>query len=376
MDPDPFDERHPSRARPDCTLGFLLKTIFKNDEFMSKLVTNYVYENNTSTATTELQTAASRLMIDILPGLETSVVFSDTPLLVIRLFERAEKAEEPLKSYSIALLAAAMEVQDIAVTYKENNMHLVPLLLRRLKQLSQEGSSLDQNPGQNNPEFERPFSVFKKVNRSPEAKRFSDHYHQMCTGTSNNCTEGESLAGLTNGNSNTNHSTMSSVLNASPVSKRRRISSPVSPCNSSSSLIVNPYRGTESNSSWAEIEPLMIGSVQLYPLTNEMKQRFILQYLTPMGDYQELLYHIFEEDALGLILHYIDLTENRDVRLAFESLKYLASLLCHKKFALEFLNREGLQKLLSVYRPSVAATGVSICFYYLAYSEDAMERVS
>lgn len=147
----------------------------------------------------------------------------------------------------------------------------------------------------------------------------------------------------------------------------------MSPCNSCSSLVVN--RATESNSSWAEIEPLMIGSVQLYPLTNEMKQRFILQYLTPMGDYQELLYHIFEEDALGLILHYIDLSENKDVRLAFESLKYLASLLCHKKFALEFLNRDGLHKLLSVYRPSVAATGVSICFYYLAYSEDAMERV-
>lgn len=53
----------------------------------------------------------------------------------------------------------------------------------------------------------------------------------------------------------------------------------------------------------------------------------------------------------------------------------MASLLCHKKFALEFLNVGGLQQLLQVYRPSVAATGVSICLYYLAYNEDAMEKV-
>lgn len=34
-----------------------------------------------------------------------------------------------------------------------------------------------------------------------------------------------------------------------------------------------------------------------------------------------------------------------------------------------------LQRFLEVPRPSVAATGVSICMYYLAYCEEAMERV-
>ena len=55
--------------------------------------------------------------------------------------------------------------------------------------------------------------------------------------------------------------------------------------------------------------------------------------------------------------------------------QYLAALLCHKKFAIEFIQDGGVQKLLQVYRPSVAATGVSMCLYYLAYFEDAMERV-
>lgn len=57
------------------------------------------------------------------------------------------------------------------------------------------------------------------------------------------------------------------------------------------------------------------------------------------------------------------------------SVQYLAALLCHKRFAVEFITAGGIQKLLNVHRPSVAATGVSMCLYYLAFFEDAMERV-
>lgn len=38
MDPDPFDERHPSRADPNCNLGHVLKVIFKKDAFMNKVM--------------------------------------------------------------------------------------------------------------------------------------------------------------------------------------------------------------------------------------------------------------------------------------------------------------------------------------------------
>lgn len=37
MDPDPFDERHPSRADPDCALGHILKVLFRKDSFMNKV---------------------------------------------------------------------------------------------------------------------------------------------------------------------------------------------------------------------------------------------------------------------------------------------------------------------------------------------------
>lgn len=52
---------------------------------------------------------------------------------------------------------------------------------------------------------------------------------------------------------------------------------------------------------------------------------------------------MFEQNALELILKYTNLRESKDARLAFEALKYLASLLCHKKFSIEFINVQGLQ---------------------------------
>ncbi|KAM7301190.1 DDB1 and CUL4-associated factor 1 isoform X3 [Ixodes scapularis] len=320
MDPDPFDDRHPGRAHPDCTLGHLLKTLFKNDDFMNKLVNNYILNREGGA----LSTAACRLLLDILPGLETSVVFQDTEGLVQRLYQWAESETTPplLQSYATGLLASAMEVQDTAANFREANARLVPAMLRRLWQLAQVTPEevVCRTP-------ERPFSHLNGEGGRGAAHHGSDKRAADCV----------------------------------PSTPRKSPSGP--PLNEC------------SNSSWAELEPLMIGSHQVYPLTAGMQQRLILQYLTPLGEYQELLGAVLEARTLHLLLHYANLKENKDVRLAFEALKYLAALLCHKKFALEFIAVGGLQRLLEVHRPSVAATGVSICLYYLAYSEDAMERV-
>ena len=42
---------------------------------------------------------------------------------------------------------------------------------------------------------------------------------------------------------------------------------------------------------------------------------------------------------------------------------------------MEFVTRGGVQQLLKVPRPSVAATGLSRCLRYLVEDENAMERV-
>ena len=56
--------------------------------------------------------AACRLVIGILPGLEISVL-NETPGLMGRLYTWAEEAEEPLMSYATAILAAAMDIQEV-----------------------------------------------------------------------------------------------------------------------------------------------------------------------------------------------------------------------------------------------------------------------
>lgn len=162
-----------------------------------------------------------------------------------------------------------------------------------------------------------------------------------------------------------------------PERKRKRIKLDVDSAGCSPNMKNTSGLFSEtSNSSWAEMESYVIGNLHMYPPTLATKQIMILRYLTPMGEYQEFLSHVFEHNALDLILYYVNIKETKEARLAFEALKYLAALLCHKKFSVEFIQGKGLEWLLEVPRPSIAATGVSICLYYLGYCEEAMERVS
>lgn len=103
-----------------------------------------------------------------------------------------------------------------------------------------------------------------------------------------------------------------------------------------------------SNSSWAEMSSYIVGSYQMHPVTRDTKVLFILKYLRPVGEYQESLGHVFEYKALDLIFHYINVRNTCHARLSFEALRFLGSLLFHKKFCLEFVNRGGVQILLNV----------------------------
>ena len=57
---------------------------------------------------------------------------------------------------------------------------------------------------------------------------------------------------------------------------------------------------------------------------------------------------IFERDIRGLLASLINVRETKDARLAFEALKFLAALFCHKKLVMEWVTNEGLQLLLDV----------------------------
>lgn len=85
---------------------------------------------------------------------------------------------------------------------------------------------------------------------------------------------------------------------------------------------------------------------------------------------------VLQNSTLTIYIYFLTLLYfQNSYNLHLRYFQYLASLLCHKKIAIEFINIGGLQLLLKVPFPSIAATGVSICLYYLAYIEEVMEKV-
>ncbi|KAK3101991.1 hypothetical protein FSP39_007955 [Pinctada imbricata] len=436
MDPDPFDDRHPGRANPTCALGHLMKLLFKNEDFMNKLFSDYMMTSRNDQ--TDLHIAASRLLLDALPGLEMSIVFHETDGLVRRLFHWAESASDPLRSYATGLLAGALDHQDVANNFKETTSNMVPIMMRRLRELKIQ-SDKEFEEKMKSEESKRHFSIFsrgkspRKINESQSESSQTSKSEEILPGPSVNDNDvsakpekspvsknrrdssefkkPDSSVIVENGSVNVNGPASSSREVEEEDSKKAEDSSSKKDVNvkssGSSTTEKTPERQKEeyrmmrkralspsyysdsfhklsrrrepsftenSGSSWAEMQPYVIGTYSLHPLSTEMKQRLILQFLTPMGEYQELISAAFEYNVLEMIYYYIDLRKNTDVRLAFEALKYVATLLCHKKFAIEFLQTGGVQRLLQVLRPSIAATGVSLCLYYLSYFEDAMER--
>ena len=76
---DPFEERHPSRVDPDCQLGLVLKAYFKKESLVQEVFNQYMTENyftraGLSQSSYEVNVAACRLILDILPGLEIGVL--------------------------------------------------------------------------------------------------------------------------------------------------------------------------------------------------------------------------------------------------------------------------------------------------------------
>ncbi|EDV55478.1 protein mahjong [Drosophila erecta] len=340
-DPDPLDSRHPYRADPSCQYGLLLKLLFRKDTFMGKLLNDYLRENyfsrqNISRSSLELNILACRLILEIMPGMETSAVFqtAEGDGTINRIYSWAEDSIEPLQSYATGLLAEAMEVSDIAINFRDQNIRLVPKMIKRLHMLLAISKSATSD-----------------VNTSMH-----------------NLSADSSTAGM-----------LSWVACASNAS------APQSPQHNGSGLgASSSQHGDASNMSilFENSRDAFCVSryykrmyIPLHPATADTSQMLIMRFLTSLGEYQEFLAMAFENNVMQLIFGYLENLDRRDTCLAYEVLKYLASLLCHKKFALEFIAHGGLELLLKVPRPSLATTGVSIAIYYLAYCEDAMERI-
>ncbi|XP_040890661.1 DDB1- and CUL4-associated factor 1-like isoform X2 [Toxotes jaculatrix] len=421
-DPDPFDDRHPGRADPDCMLGQLLKMLFMNDDFTNALLDTYIMTSREQS----LNTAACRLLQNIVPGLETSVVFQEKEGLVEKLFSWAREAERPMCVYATGLLARAMSNQEVATSYREENAQLVPIMIRRLHELQREEAKNHFSPTKTPQNLPQDSQV-----EAAQTSRISADQQEKTEGENVGETEdrrerdGESSrpvlkagtkplslfgSAQKNGGCSSNGGSASTRLlpgfvyqaSQDPAARetedrqagrggggkrrtvkengrkaKQKLNFTSSSCRADEEVERTDASDQPSNStSWSEMSSIVIGSDYcLSPLSPAMEQRLILQYLTPLGDYQELLAVFMQLDTRSLLMNYIDLRRTKNVQLTFDALLYLASLLLHKKFAAEFIAHGGVQKLLEIPRPSMAATGVSLCLYYLAYNQDAMERV-
>lgn len=308
----------------------------------------------------DVNVAACRLILVIMPGLETNAVFQDSETLINRLYGWAENTMEPLQSYATGLLAAAMEVPDINTLFREKNGHLIPIMLNRLHTLQhlkpdmKFGLKTDPNLVRNSSKSDSALEAMEVVGSTAATEEAV-----AVAGTSD-------LGGGSAPNSPSD--SPSASLNSSLVTHKFH--------KNFNNLTVLLQNELDSNTQEAKTQYTR-NVIPFHPPTTATSQMLVLRYLTSMGEYQEFLGQAFENNALGIILHYIDFLADphKDSCLAFEALKYLASLLCHKKFALEFVGHLGLEKLLAVPRPSITATGVSVALYYLGYCEDAAERI-
>lgn len=259
-----------------------------------------------------------------------------------------------------------MEVQDIAIGFRENNTRLVPIALKRLHALQAEN--------RNNQQFDPVANG--QTDLVACSSRLNSRKSSLSTYGENSSDNNQPL-NITSNDINrpfARFSSGSGPNNSVPSSPETR-----SPKHNGS--IATKFRNTINLTSMFENSQQSCDykyvrySIPIHPASPETYQMLTLRYLASLGEYQEFLGQVFEHNALQLIFRYIENLDPKNTCLAFEALKYLASLLCHKKFSLEFINNGGIEKLLKVPRPSISATAVSISLYYLAYCEDAMERI-
>lgn len=248
-----------------------------------------------------------------------------------RLYNWAEESAEPLRSYAIGLLGAAMEVQDIAITFRENNTRLVPIMLKRLHALQAE-ERCNGKPCENglNEAQSAPGTplVLCEVKSRKNSMNVSDaHDENEATPNTSSTDLNRPFARFGSGSVPSSPETRSPMNNGSLTKFRNTINLSTLFENSQQSCDYKYTRYT----------------IPIYPATTNTYQMLTLRYLTSLGEYQEFLGQVFEHNALQLIFRYIENIDPKNTCLAFEALKYLASLLCHKKFSLEFINNGGLE---------------------------------
>lgn len=239
-----------------------------------------------------------------MPGLETTAVFptAEEDGIINRLYNWAEDSIEPLQSYATGLLAAAMEVSEIAISCRDQNMRLVPKMINRLHML---------------------LACSRMSKNSTSEAPSSSHNNSADSSFSPGMLSWMPCAATASAPQSPQHNTGGSASNMSILFENSRDAFPIS----------RYYKRMY---------------IPLHPPTADTSQMLIMRFLTSLGEYQEFLGMAFANNVMMLIFGHLEELDRRDTCLAYEVLKYLASLLCHKKFALEFISHGGLEVSLTL----------------------------
>eukprot|EP00794_Sanderia_malayensis_P006284 gene6285-7007_t len=364
--PDPFDDRHPSQSYPDCKFGDTLRLIVGEKEFMERLTASYFANSDNDF---DLNCQAARLILNILSGLEGKI-FEDWESVGKTCYQWAKLGKEPLRTYAVDILAVGMASEENAGMFREDNQSLVPIILKRLKCLKDVG---DLNlPAVQNINKMTPKSSSKSGSKYIRASTSKSQKKREDESASGSNSKFKWFDGLTK-KSSQEPAMEKSLTGETTDSKSTEVNEESKVPSNSNAEQTRIAKEAKANKSKKQLYKRPAWC--LWPLNVGTQQRSLLAYLTALGQYQELLPFAFEHDALDLIFYYMNAKLQRDSMLALRGLEYLSALMCHKKFVAEFVRRGGVQKLLEIPRQSSTSTGMSVCLFYLAYNDDAMERV-
>nr|XP_019703984.1 DDB1- and CUL4-associated factor homolog 1 isoform X2 [Elaeis guineensis] len=111
----------------------------------------------------------------------------------------------------------------------------------------------------------------------------------------------------------------------------------------------------------------------------QLREKYCIQCLEILGEYVEALGPILHEKGVDVCLALLqrNFKEEAPDHLALlpEVLKLICALAAHRKFAALFVDRGGIQKLLSVRRVSQNFFGLSSCLFTIGTLQGVMERV-
>ncbi|TKR68560.1 hypothetical protein L596_024524 [Steinernema carpocapsae] len=365
-DPDPNDDRIPVRTNPATSYSLGIKELCSKDQFLSQLCMSYVFSTNNDVAT-----QATRLLLSILPVIDTHSIVMDVEDFCEKLYKIAEEGPtRELRAYAIGLIAACTDITKDAA-FSAYNTRLISLSLERLKEvqqaMKQEYLEEDQAKMASMPtSFAQLREEQKKASETMKPPKDTP---KRLNSTSRRNPDGSPLVGPPR----KKLKAAAGALNATDEPEK-------TPKNRKKSLkaLETPLEAMDngwSNSSITQLNKITYKPQILWPLSYVIEQRMIFQYLVTLGEFQDLLSAVIENNTLDLLLKYLDLNNTRDVRLTYDAIRFISSLLVHRKFAFAWIAKRGVEKLMRVVRESMASIGVATCLYYLSYSNDVMEAV-